>query len=413
MISSQFFTTVNIKAFFDTLKILFQPHKWQYGLYPDILKEEIKNYLNAKDSQVYLFYNWRSALYHWLKALKKIYPKKNEVIVAGYTCVSVVNAIKQAGLKPIYTDIDETLNITLESIKKNFSNSTLAIIVQHTFWNPAKIDEITNWAKSNNVFVIEDCAHSLWATVWEKKVWTFWHMAIFSTWRDKVISSVTWWVLLINDKNIKINPHLVMPSKKLIFQNLFYNIVGYIAWKTYDIKIWKFLMYLAWKFKLIPKILTKKEKSCNFSVFYFDFPNALAYLAVKQLKILDKILEHRKKLANLYFKELNWLKNIEFIKLQPFYENIFFWFPVLIKDKKLWNKLVKNWQKKWIYFWVYWSGTNIVPPGTNLESCDYKIWQCPNAEKLSKQVLILPNHYQVSQNDVKKVVEFIKSNLGK
>jgi len=57
MISSQFFTTVNIKAFFDTLKILFQPHKWQYGLYPDILKEEIKNYLNAKDSQVYLFYN--------------------------------------------------------------------------------------------------------------------------------------------------------------------------------------------------------------------------------------------------------------------------------------------------------------------------------------------------------------------
>jgi len=64
-------------------------------------------------------------------------------------------------------------------------------------------------------------------------------------------------------------------------------------------------MYLAGKLKLIPKILTKKEKSCNFSVFYFDFPNALAYLAVKQLKILDKILEHRKKLASLYFKELN------------------------------------------------------------------------------------------------------------
>jgi len=57
MISAQFFTTVNIKIFFDTLKILFQPTKWQYGLYPDTLKEEIKNYLNAKDSQVYLFYN--------------------------------------------------------------------------------------------------------------------------------------------------------------------------------------------------------------------------------------------------------------------------------------------------------------------------------------------------------------------
>jgi len=43
--------------------------------------------------------------------------------------------------------------------------------------------------------------------------------------------------LVVNDENIKIKTNLTMPSKKLIFQNLFYNIVGYLAWKTYDIKI--------------------------------------------------------------------------------------------------------------------------------------------------------------------------------
>jgi len=475
MISAQFFTTLNGRIFFDTLKILVQPWKWKYGLYKDKFAEDFKKYINAETSEVFLFYNWRSALHHALKTVKsyklkvesnasqvnsgKITKLKNneitennltdspnltdltdwnkekqnnelspkspqnsqifEVLIAGYTCVSVVNAVKQAGFKPVYVDIDEGLNMTLDNIKKVYSENAIAVVVQHTFWNPAQIDEIVKWAHNHNLVVIEDCAHALWASIWEKKVGTFGDMTIFSTWRDKVISSVTWWILLINNieilkqvqndnlQNLPIS-NLIMPSNKLIFQNLFYNIVGCLAWKTYDIKLWKVLMYLAWKFGLIPKILTKKEKSCNFSIFYYDFPNALAYLAYQQLKIVDKTLQHRKKIAEFYKKELAWLKNLKFPKTEAFYNNIYFWFPVLIEDGKLWQKLVDEGKKQWIYFWVYWSGINIVPPGTDLEACEYKKWTCPNAEKLSKQVLVLPNHYQVSLKDAKKVVNLVK-----
>jgi dTDP-4-amino-4,6-dideoxygalactose transaminase len=51
-----------------------------------------------------------------------------------------------------------------------------------------------------------------------------------------------------------------------------------------------------------------------------------------------------------------------------------------------------------------------VPQGTDLRSCDYHLWSCPNAEKLAKQILILPNHYQVSLKDAEKVVKFLLSN---
>jgi len=484
MISAQFFTTLNGKIFLDTLKMLVQPWKWKYWLYKDKFAEDFKKYLNAETSEVFLFYNWRSALHHALRLVKNNLfleetdlitdnpgiitdnnppkaeitetdnfcdsnqnnlwlskenakssqnlqvsvsskspqnPQIPKVLIAGYTCVSVVNAVKQAGFKPVYVDIDESLNMTLDNIKKAYSENTIAVIVQHTFWNPAQIDEIVKWAHNHNLVVIEDCAHALWASVWEKKVGTFGDMAIFSTWRDKVISSVTWWILLVNNTEIlnkksanpvKILQFLIMPSNKLIFQNLFYNIVGYLAWKTYDIKLWKVLMYLAWKFGLIPKILTKKEKSCNFSIFYYDFPNALAYLAYQQLKIVDKTLQHRKKIAEFYKKELVWLKKLKLPKTEAFYSNIYFWFPVLIEDEKLWQKLVDEGKKQGVYFGVYWSGINIVPPGTDLEACGYKKWTCPNAESLSKQVLVLPNHYQVNLKDVEKVVNLIKNILN-
>ncbi len=408
MISAQFFSTINSKIFLDTIKLLTYKLKYlRYWKEWDIFINNFKKYLNAESSEIILFYNARSALFWALRWIKKWDNTKNEIIVPSYTCVSVINAIKQAWFKPIYADIDKSLNITVETIKKQYSNNTIAIIVQHTFWNPAQINEITEFASNHNLIVIEDCAHSLWASIWQKKVWTFWDIAIFSTWRDKVISSVTWWILVINNDKIKIPHKLIMPKKFLVIQNLIYNIIAYLAYKTYDITLWKILMYIANKFKLIPKILTANEKSCNFSIFYYYLPNSLIYLANKQFKILDKINSHRIKLAKFYKEQLN---NIfKFPDVEPFYNNIYFWVPIFIESKEIFDKIVLEWKKQWIYFWTYWSWQNIVPIWTNLASCWYKLWNCPNAEILSKQVLILPNHYQITEKQVKKVVKLLKS----
>jgi len=133
MISAQFFTTINLWIFLDTLNLLtFKLPYLRFWKDNDLLIEEFKNYLNAQTSKVYTFYNWRSALFWVLKSLNL--KKDDEVIISWYTCVSVVNAVKQSWAKPVYADIDDSLNITLDSIKKVFSSKTKVIIVQHTFW---------------------------------------------------------------------------------------------------------------------------------------------------------------------------------------------------------------------------------------------------------------------------------------
>ena len=396
MIWAQFFTTINFSTFLDTIKLLtYKLPYLRYGLEQEKLEQELKNYLNANDSQLHTFYNGRSALYHALKQLK--WNNNTEILVSAYTCVSVVNTIIQAWYKPVYVDIDESLNINIEDIKQKITTNTKAIIVQHTFWNPADMYRFSNFAQSNDLVLIEDCAHALWAELWNKKLGTFGDMAIFSTWRDKVISSVTWWFLLINNPDFFTDkPKLIPVSRKLAIQNLLYNIIAYLSWKTYDIFLWKLIMYMANKLKLIPPILTPNEKACNFDIFYYKLPNSLAYLARRQLRQLDKINKHRQKLAKDYKLKLKW--KYEFVKELEHSKNIYFWFPILLDEEKL-IKIVEKAKKKNIYLWIYWTGQNIVPLGSNLEKCLYVKGTCPNAEKLSKKVLILPNHFQVKKID--------------
>jgi len=401
MISAQFFTTINFSIFLDTLKLLtYKLPNLRFGQENEKLEEELKQYLNAEHSQLHTFYNWRSALYHALKSLN--FPAWTQIAVSAYTCVTVINTVIQAGYKPLYVDIDESLNMDLKDFEKKINKNTKAVIVQHTFWNPLPMDKWTNFAENHNLVLIEDCAHALWAEIWDKKLGTFWDMAIFSSWRDKVISSVTWWYLLINNEEYFIQkPKLIAVSRKLAIQNLMYNIIAYLAWKTYDIYLWKVLMYLSKKFYWIPLILTPNEKACNFSIFHYQLPDSLTYLARKQLKQVDKINKHRIELANLYKGKL---KDFQFPKEEKFAKNIYFWVAIICKNKEQLETIVKNGRKENIYFWILWTGENIIPKWTDLKKCEYQKWTCPNAENLSPRILILPNHFQVTKKDVEKIM---------
>ena len=408
MIGSQFFTTINFSIFVDTLKLL--TYKLPYLRFwneQEKLEIELKQYLNANDSKIYSFYNGRSALYHWLKWLNL--QKWSKVIVSSYTCVSVVNAVLQAWFEPVYVDIDKnTLNISISDLKSKLNEDIKAIIVQHTFGNPADMINIMKIAEHYDLFVIEDCAHSLGAEIWWKKVGTFGDMAIFSTGRDKVISSVTWWFLLINNDEIDFKkPKLVAVSRKLALQNLMYNILAYLAWKTYDIKLWKVIMYLSSKLNLIPKILTSKEKSCNFMQFNYQLPNSLAYLARKQLKQVEKINNHRIELAEIYKKEFQNIDFIQTIKTEKFAKDIYFWFPAIFSSKDKLESIARKLRKHNIYLGLYRTWDNIVPSWTDLESCKYTKWSCPTAETITHKIAVFPNHFQVNKKQVERIIKLI------
>ena len=67
----------------------------------------------------------------------------DEVIVPSFTFVSTAEVVVLLGLKPIFVDVDpRTFLIDIESIKKNITKKTRAIIPVHLFGQSADMKEI-------------------------------------------------------------------------------------------------------------------------------------------------------------------------------------------------------------------------------------------------------------------------------
>ena len=64
-----------------------------------------------------------------LLAIKKKYPNKKEVILPSYGWIASAQAIKQAGLTPVFADINDQLFIDTNTTKDLINESTLGIMV--------------------------------------------------------------------------------------------------------------------------------------------------------------------------------------------------------------------------------------------------------------------------------------------
>jgi dTDP-4-amino-4,6-dideoxygalactose transaminase len=88
----------------------------------------------------------------------------DEVIVPAFTYVATAEVIGLLGFVPVLVDVDyRTFNIDVENLEKAVSDKTKAIVPVHLFGQCANMEEILNFAKKHNLFVIEDNAQAIGA----------------------------------------------------------------------------------------------------------------------------------------------------------------------------------------------------------------------------------------------------------
>lgn len=102
-------------------------------------------------------------------ALKALNVKTGDhILIPAFTFIAVAEAVVDTGAIPIFVECDETLNISVNDIKKKISKKTKAIIVAGMLGCATDIKKIMKIAKKNKLKVIDDNCESLGAKL-EKK----------------------------------------------------------------------------------------------------------------------------------------------------------------------------------------------------------------------------------------------------
>lgn len=124
----------------------------------------------------------------------------DEVIVPAYTLAALIPLLERTGARAVFADISpDTLNVTPDSVAARLSPRTKAILVLHTFGAPAPVDEIAALAETRGVPLIEDCAHSLGATLHGRQTGSFGHAAFYSFEPTKPINTYGGGMVLSRD----------------------------------------------------------------------------------------------------------------------------------------------------------------------------------------------------------------------
>jgi dTDP-4-amino-4,6-dideoxygalactose transaminase len=83
-----------------------------------------------------------------------------DVVVPSFTFMATVSALRWAGLRPIFADVDRTTtNLDPATAEAAITPATSAIVAVHNFGNPADLEELQQVADSHRVQLILDSAH--------------------------------------------------------------------------------------------------------------------------------------------------------------------------------------------------------------------------------------------------------------
>ena len=117
-----------------------------------------------------------------------------------------------------------------------------------------------------------------------------------------------------------------------------------------------------------------------------------AQIGISQLKKLDRLNKIRKKIARRYYEEIKVEHKMPFEKNSSYH---FYW--ILVKNR---SKLRKELAKKGIETGIHYKPIHKMSMYNNNS-------QLPNTEKISEQIVSIPTHPNLLENDVEKIISLI------
>lgn len=297
---------------------------------------------------------------------------ETEVISTPLTFVSTNHAILKAGLKAVFADVDDTLCLDPESVKKHITPKTKAVCFVAFGGNTGKYKEIVKICKENNLKLILDAAHMA-GTRLDGKIpgdeadcvcWSYQAVKNLPTGDSGMICFKK------DEYDVLARQRAWLGINKDTYARVSAN--GSYKWK-YDVQ------YLGNKYN----------------------GNAImASIAIAQLPHLDEDNAYRRQIASWYRENLSSVKDkLKFIEVPEDCLCSQHIFQIVVDNR---DDLLAFLNEHDIYPGVHYI-TN-----TNYPMYAYAAGTCPKADYYSDHVLSLPIHLEVTKEDVKTISDLIK-----
>jgi perosamine synthetase len=279
----------------------------------------------------------------------------DEVIVPNYTMIASINSIKMIGAIPIIIDVQkDTFTISLDEIQKHVTDKTKAIMHVSLNNREYNIEEIKNYCKLNNLYLIEDSAQSLGCFVKGKHFGTFGDIGCFSLSPPKIIST--------GQGGFVVTDNTDLYNKMIMIKNFGRKSGGIDIFEVFGINM--------------------------------KFTDIQAVIGIEQMKKLPSRVVRMREIFDIYYKNLhNYCRLI-----YPAFDT---WIPWFI------DIFIDNRESLMIFLKKHNIQTRITYPEINKTPMYFNNKLYPNSEYVSKMGLFLPSHTNLTDSEIKNICNLI------
>ena len=125
---------------------------------------------------------------------------KRQVLVTDFSWISSSACASMVGATPVFCDIDlNSYHMSIESVKRMYSNKVKAIIYPHLFGNMTDTTELQQFCKDKDILFIEDAAQALGSSLHNIKAGTIGEASVYSFNSNKVIAGINGGGVVLTD----------------------------------------------------------------------------------------------------------------------------------------------------------------------------------------------------------------------
>jgi len=285
--------------------------------------------------------------------------ENDEVLVPSNTYIATLLAVSAVGAKPVLIEPDEqTYNLSVDQLQKALTGKTRAIIPVHLYGQACPMHEITAFASTHRLFVVEDNAQAQGASSQGKKTGSFGHL----------------------------NATSFYPGKNL-------GALGNAGAVTSDSEV------LLKKVKVLRNYGSEKKYYNSLKGINSRLDELQAALLSVKLQKLDAWNEERQAIARLYNLGLNHLNRLKLPFTHPNVTHVYHQYVIRTEQR---DQLAQHLLKNGIHTMVHYP----VPPHLQeaYPELAYLKGKLPLAEELARTSLSLPIYPGLTEKEIQHIV---------